>query len=113
MKIINKTKNTLLAEVAILADTFFKRMVGLLGRKEFKQGEALVLKPCNSIHTFFMRFAIDVIFVDEQNKIIEAISHLKPFRLTRIYWLSLLAIELPAGMIKSSNTQKNDLLAVI
>lgn len=113
MEIINKNKHTLLAKDIVIANTPFKRMKGLLGKKDFKEGQALILKPCNSIHTFFLRFAIDVIFVDKHNKIIEAISCLKPFRLTRIYWLSALAIELPAGIILSSHTQEGDLLAII
>lgn len=112
MEIINKTKNTLLAKDIVIADTPFKRLKGLLGKKEFREGHALILKPCNSIHTFFLRFAIDVIFVDKQSKVIEAISCLKPFRLTRIYWLSLLAIELPAGIIQSTLICKGDTLQI-
>lgn len=113
MEIINKSKETLLAKDAVIANTPFKRIKGLLGKKEFKEGQALILKPCNSIHTFFLRFAIDVIFVDKENKVIEAISCLKPFRLTRVYWWSALAIELPAGIILSSHTQAGDLLSII
>lgn len=112
MEIINKTKNTLLAKDIAIADTAFKRMQGLLGKKEFKEGQALILKPCNSIHTFFLRFTIDVLFVDKHSKVIEAISCLKPFRLTRIYWLSVLAIELPAGIIQSTLTCKDDTLQI-
>jgi len=112
MEIINKTKNTLLAKDIVIANTPFKRMKGLLGKKEFREGQALILKPCNSIHTFFLRFAIDVIFVDKHNKIIEAISHLKPFRLTCVYWLSALAIELPSGTIQSTLTCKGDTLQI-
>ena len=113
MELINKTKNTLLAKDIVIANTPFKRMKGLLGKKEFREGQALILKPCNSIHTFFLRFAIDVLFVDKENKIIEAISCLKPFRLTRIYWVSALAIELPAGIILSRQTQAGDTLSII
>ena len=113
MEIINKTKNTLLAKDIVIANTPFKRMKGLLGKKEFREGQALILKPCNSVHTFFLRFAIDVIFVDKHSKVIEAISCLKPFHLTRVHWLSALAIELPAGIILSSHTQEGDLLAII
>lgn len=113
MEIINKTKNTLLAKDIVIANTPFKRLKGLLGKKEFREGQAIILKPCNSLHTFFLRFAIDVIFVDKHNKVIEAISCLKPFHLTRVYWLSVLAIELPVGIIQSSHTQEADLLAII
>ncbi|MCM8801108.1 MAG: DUF192 domain-containing protein [Candidatus Omnitrophica bacterium] len=110
MKIINKTKNNILAEEVIMADTVFKRIKGLLGRKEIKKGQALIIKPCNSIHTFFMRFSIDVIFVDKDNRIIETIISLKPFRLTRLYPRAAFVIELPAGVIQASLTQTGDIL---
>lgn len=112
MKIINKTKNTILAEEVIIANSLFKRTKGLLGRKEFKTGQAIILKPCNSIHTFFMRFPIDVLFVSKDNRVIKAISRLKPFQLTYIYWNATFAIELPAGIIQSTSTHQDDLLII-
>ncbi|MFH1397215.1 MAG: DUF192 domain-containing protein [Candidatus Omnitrophota bacterium] len=110
MKITNQTKNTVLADNVVVADTFFKRGLGLLGRKEFKPGLALILDPCNSIHTFFMRFSIDILFVDKNKRVIKAISNLKPFRITPVYFSSAIAIELPAGTIQLSSTSQNDTL---
>jgi len=110
MKIINKTKNTVLAEDAVVADTVFRRLKGLLGRKDFIKGEALIIKPCNSIHTFFMCFPIDVLFVDKDNIVIKALSSVKPFRFTNIYFNASLTIELPAGALESSSTQERDIL---
>ncbi|MCM8795886.1 MAG: DUF192 domain-containing protein [Candidatus Omnitrophica bacterium] len=112
MKIINKTKNSILAKDVVVADTLLKRIKGLLGRKEFKQPEALIIKPCNSIHTFFMRFPIDVLFVDKNHKVIAAISGLKPFRLSRVYFSSHYVVELPAGTLESSATSKGDRLKI-
>lgn len=48
-----------------IADTFFKRFMGLMGRKKIPQGRGLLIEPCNSIHMFFMRFAIDAVYIDE------------------------------------------------
>ena len=112
MKIINKTKNTILAENAVIADTVFKRMKGLLARKGLKPEEALVLKPCKSIHTFFMRFPIDVVFVGQDNRIIKAIQGLAPWRLTGIYFLAQYCIELPIGTLTFSHTSSGDLLFI-
>ncbi|MFA5144921.1 MAG: DUF192 domain-containing protein [Candidatus Omnitrophota bacterium] len=112
MKIINKTKNTILAQNAIVADTVFKRAKGLLGRKDLKQGEALILKPCNSIHTFFMQFPIDVLFVNRHNQIIKAILSLKLWSLTPVYFNAAFVIELPAGTLELTSTQENDILAL-
>lgn len=105
MKIINLTKNTVLAEEVEIAKTIWQRGKGLLGRKTFGQGKALVLWPCDSIHTFFMQFTIDVIFVDKENKIIGVYKNLKPFRITRIYFKAKYAIELPAGTITATSTE--------
>ena len=110
MKIINRTKNTVLAQNAVVADTVFSRLKGLLGRKDFIEGEALIIKPCNSIHTFFMRFPIDVLFIDKDSRIIKTISSLKPFRLTCIYFNAAFVIELPAGTLEFSSTQEKDIL---
>ena len=112
MRIINKTNSFVVAEEATIANTPFKRMKGLLGRKELKEGQALVLDPCNSIHTFFMRFPIDILFLDKNNKIIKTISCLKPFRLTAIYFNAALAIELPSGKIQSLSIHKGDNLSL-
>jgi len=110
MKVINQTRNTVLAEDAAVADTLFLRLKGLLGKRALHPQEALVIKNCNSVHTFFMRFAIDVFFVDKKNKIVKIIPSLKPFHITGIYLNSALVIELPAGTAKSTNTQVGDYL---
>ena len=110
MRIVNKTKNSILAENAVIADTSFKRVKGLLGKSGLGEGEALVLKPCNSIHTFFMSFPIDVVFVDSQKEVVKVISDMHPFRISGIYFKAHLAIELPVGTISKTSTQPGDLL---
>jgi len=110
MVIINKTKNTILAKDTLVAATLITRIKGLLGRNDFQQGEALIIKPCNSIHTFFMHFPIDVLFVDKDSRVIKALSCLIPFRLSKIYFNASLAIELPAGTIQSTLTSEGDTL---
>lgn len=112
MKIINKTKNTVLARDSLIADTLLQRIKGLLGRKDFHPGEALIIKPCNSIHTLFMRFPIDVLFVDTHNCVVGVFSWLKPFRITPIYFNAAYVIELPAGTVKSTLTEKGDKLKI-
>jgi len=112
MDIINKTKDTVLAKDAVVADTVSSRIKGLLGKEEFKQGEALIIRPCNSIHTFFMRFAIDVLFVDRNNRVVKAIPSLLPFRLTPVYFNSAFVIELPCGTLQATSTSEGDLLSL-
>lgn len=112
MKIINKTNGIIIAEDIFIAKTPSKRMMGLLMRRDFHRGQALILKPCNSVHTFFMNFVIDVLFVDKNNRVVKALPNLKSFRLSGIYLNAVLAIELPSGTIRSTSTQEGDILTL-
>lgn len=108
MKVINITKDTLIAENLFIAETLLKRTVGLLGRKEFKKGEALLIKPCQQIHTFFMRFSIDLLFLDKRNWIVKTIKNFPPWRISGIYPKAKSCLELPSGIIESTFTQEGD-----
>ena len=110
MRISNITKQTVLATKANKADTFASRMVGLLKHKTLNESEGLIITRCNSIHMFFMRFAIDVVFIDKKNKVVALVENIKPNRLSKIFWKASTAIELPVGVISKSNTAVNDLL---
>lgn len=113
MKVINISNNAVLADKARVANTFWKRLIGLLDCKSLQEGEALILKPSNSIHTLFMRFAIDVLFLDKKGKIIVMLSSFKPFRFSPIYFKSILVIELPSGVIKKSMTKTGNIIRII
>lgn len=110
--IINKTKHEIMADIVFFADNPFKRMKGLLGRRSLKDSEAMVIKPCNAIHTFFMRFPIDVLFVNKDNKVVKAITNLPSFRLSPICFSSQFVVELPAGMIQTTRTTLGDQIAI-
>jgi uncharacterized membrane protein (UPF0127 family) len=69
-----------LCDNCLLADTLTRRMRGLLGRGELKPGEGIVLRPAWSIHTFFMRFPIDVVFVDADQVVVKIVPRLGPWR---------------------------------
>ncbi len=99
-----------MAQEATLADRLWQRVKGLLGKKVLRPGCGLVLKPCNSIHTYFMRFPIDVLFVDKANRVIKTLPGLKPYRLTALYFNAYFVIELPVGLIKASGTSEGDIL---
>ena len=113
MKIVNKNNNNILADNAVLANTPLSRMVGLLGKEKLCNGQALILDPCNSIHTFFMRFPIDVLFLDKNNRVVKAVYSVKAFRLTPIYFRAKLAVELPPGTIIATSTQEGNILSFI
>jgi uncharacterized membrane protein (UPF0127 family) len=113
MKIINRTRNTILADQARIADSFVSRLVGLLNRTRLNPGEGLVLAPSNSIHSFFMRFTFDAILLNSNLQVVALIPGFKPFRVSPVYFNAVTTIELPVGTIHSSNTQIKDKIAIL
>lgn len=85
---------------AQVAATLRTRLVGLLGRASLAPGSALVLQPSGLIHTAFMRFPIDVIFLDRRGRVVATAAHLQPFRIAWGGWKARTAVELPAGTIE-------------
>ena len=79
------------------ADTFCKRLLGLMGRKSLASGYALMLKPCNSVHMLFMRFSIDVVFMDKEFRIKKIVRNLKPWSGLAICLDACAVLELNAG----------------
>jgi uncharacterized protein len=73
------------------------RMKGLLGRKNLESGAGIWLKPCNSIHMFFMCFAIDAIFLDKSNRVLRIYHEIKPWRISSILWSAHSVLEINAG----------------
>ncbi|MCL6477979.1 MAG: DUF192 domain-containing protein [Peptococcaceae bacterium] len=108
MPLVNQTRNICLAQTVIMADTFFTRLKGLLGRSGLPRGHCLVLKPCRSVHTMFMRFSIDLLFVDRSSRVVGLIGNLPPFRFSGTVKESCLVIELPAGTLASTGTSAGD-----
>jgi len=106
-----RTHKELATEVKV-ADTLFTRMKGLLGRKELPFGEALWIKPCFSVHTFFMKFPIDVIFLNKKNQVIASVSNLSPNRMTRLYPQSFSVLELSVNTIEGTETELQDLIEI-
>jgi uncharacterized membrane protein (UPF0127 family) len=90
---------------AELADTALRRMKGLLGREGLVEGGGLVLTPCNSVHTWFMRFAIDVLFIDGAGTVLRAVRTMRPFQLAWGGFRAKTTIELPAGTLDAIGVQ--------
>jgi uncharacterized membrane protein (UPF0127 family) len=83
-------------ERCLIADRPLARMRGLLGRPGLESGEGLLLRPAASIHTFFMRFPIDVVFLDRKGTVLKVRRHVRPWRLAGC-WGAHATLELPAG----------------
>ena len=108
MKITNLTQKNLLASNTRIAGSFFSRLVGLIGRKSLGASEALVITRCQSIHMFFMRFPIDVVFIDEKNRVVGLVKNIKPFQMSPVFWKADRAVELPQDTISRLNTKIGD-----
>jgi uncharacterized protein len=108
MLISNKTRGTTLAGAATKAATFLARGRGLMLAQQLPEGGGLVIEPCNSIHMFFMRYPLDVVFVDKEGRVVFMYEGIKPWRVGRIVRGAKLAVELPEGAIAASNTQVGD-----
>ena len=112
MNIDNITRNTCIADKADRASTFISRGRGLMLAAPMPSGGGLVIEPCNSIHMFFMRYPLDILFVDKEGKVVFMYKGIKPWRVGRIVKGAKSAIELPEGSIEHSGTQVGDALAI-
>lgn len=109
MQVYNATKQVSLGDAIDKADSAKKRNKGLLGRDSLPQGEGLWIVPCEAIHMFFMRFAIDAVYLDKKQRVVKVVSDLKPWRISG----SLRAhsvLEVPAGVAAETGTEPGDQL---
>lgn len=109
---IKTTVGPLLSDIRV-ADNFFKRLAGLIFRKDIGSEEGLILEDCYSIHTFWMRFPVDVIFLDSCNTVIRIYHSLKPFRITPVVQNARRVLELKAGVASKLCLKVNDILELI
>jgi len=113
MKAFNVTKGIWLASDLEVADSFWKRMVGLLGRTHLHPSKGLWIRSCDAIHTIGMLFPIDVLFLDRQGRVVKAVNNLSPFRLVFPVKSASSVIELPAHTIRQTQTAEGDLVEVM
>jgi uncharacterized membrane protein (UPF0127 family) len=113
-QILNQTRGQVLAEQGELARSFLARGRGLMGRPSLPASYALIIYPESSIHTFFMRVPIDVLFVDRGDRVVglrEAMPPSRPYAGVAP-WRGRYVIEMPAGVIAATGTAIGDQLAI-
>ncbi len=109
LQVTNRTRGTILATRLEVADSSLKRSKGLLGRDGLNAGAGLWIVPCESVHTFFMRFPIDLVYLDRKNKVKKVRSNVVPWRISAC--LSAHSVlELPAGTIHDNDARAGDIL---
>ena len=107
----NETRGNVLARNIEAALDSRTRRRGLLGRDGLAEGTALIIAPCNAIHTFFMRFPIDVLFVARDGTVVRASENVGPWRM-RAALRAFATIEFASGAIRAAGIQRGDRLGV-
>ncbi|MDB5095995.1 MAG: hypothetical protein JWM80_416 [Cyanobacteria bacterium RYN_339] len=110
--ITNPRTGQSLATAARRAGTFWTRFRGLMGVRHLPAGEGLLIVPCNSIHCFGMKMAIDVVFVSREGEVLHLIPDMAPGKFSSIIKKARAVIELPAGTIAATGTAVGDRLAI-
>ena len=110
-RILNVSKGTVVAEDVAVARSFWGRFRGLMLRREMASGEALLIEPSGSIHTAFMRFPIDVVFLDREKQVLKVAENVRPFRAALSRGHS--ALELNAGCAGRANIGEGDRLVIV
>lgn len=108
---IAKIGDLVIANHVKVASTTIDRMIGLMFKEKMMGFDALLIEPCNSIHTFFMCYPIDVIFLNKNYEVVKIIRNMKPWRLSAIYFRATKVLELQAGTLPE-NVSKGDKLVM-
>jgi uncharacterized protein len=108
---INSSKGEeLIASRVIKANNFFSKLFGLIIRKKLKDKEGFLIENCSSIHTFWMRYSLGVIFLNKNNLVLAIYHNIKPFRATPFIRNAYYALELRSGTIEKTSLEVGDLV---
>jgi uncharacterized membrane protein (UPF0127 family) len=107
----NQTRNAVLGDAVDVADTSAKRRVGLLKHESLEPGDGLWIIPCESVHTFFMKFPIDLVYIDRKKKVRKVRHAVPAWRLSACFTAHSI-LELPAGTAQRTGTQPGDELVI-
>jgi uncharacterized membrane protein (UPF0127 family) len=112
VSVSNLDKTQLLGNAIEVADSSFRRMKGLLGRKGLAAGGGLWIRPSSGVHTLFMSFPIDVVGLDKQYRVVHLWPVLRPWRITRVSLTVRTVLELPAGTILATGLHVGECLTI-
>ena len=111
LRIVNLTRGTLLGSRIALADSWWDRFRGFLGRERPRDGEGILLVPCNAVHTFGMTFDVDLIFLGSAGEVLAVVEQLEPWKKSTRIRCGRYALEVPAGTIRATGTTVGDTFA--
>jgi hypothetical protein len=106
---VRTAEGTILCERCEIPESALGRARGLLGRDSLERGTGMLIDRAGSVHMFFMRFPIDVVFLDRDRTVVRIVSALKPWRVAGAR-RAVAALELPAGTVAAAGVQEGDVL---
>jgi uncharacterized membrane protein (UPF0127 family) len=109
LRVHNPSRETMLADRALIADTSTTRKTGLLKHERLEPGEGLWIKPCEGVHTVGMKFPIDVLFLDKKRKVVKIRAAMPRWRMAACLWAHSV-LELPSGTAAATKTSRGDQL---
>jgi len=112
VRVTNRTTGEVILQEAELAESFWKRLLGLLKRNSLEPGKGMVIRPCRAVHTLGMAFSIDVGFVDEKGCLCLLLEKMKPGRFSPTVKEASYVIEAPAGTFQATGTELNDKISL-
>lgn len=113
VRVANRTREVMLGGDVKVADTFFGRLRGMLGRPPLEEGQGLLLVPTRGVHMFGMKTALDVVFLDGSNTVCALYEELAPGERTKVHGEAGSALELPPGTIARTGTEVGDRLELV
>jgi uncharacterized membrane protein (UPF0127 family) len=111
LALTNKRTNKIVASTLLPAFDSASRKRGLLKHDSLPDGSALIIAPSNAVHTFFMRFAIDIAFVAKDGRVVKLRRDVRPWRIAAA-WRAFAVVELPVGALERAGVQPGDLLRI-
>jgi uncharacterized membrane protein (UPF0127 family) len=105
MMLVNRDNGEVLADQVGQAFTFAKRLKGLMLTENLPSGNALHIRPCRSVHTYFMKYPIDVLHLDESQRIVGIERELSPKKIGQAFKGTVSVVELPAGTVEQKQTK--------
>jgi uncharacterized membrane protein (UPF0127 family) len=110
-QLVNQTRERVLVSRCEMATSLVARARGLLGHAPLTAGQGMLISPCQSIHTFFMSFPIDVAFLNRDMRIVHIIPSMRPWRLSPHLFKAHSVLELPAGVLSATDSSVGDELS--
>jgi uncharacterized membrane protein (UPF0127 family) len=105
-----KAGDRLVCSRCLSSPSVFFRMKGLLGRAHLPEGEGILLSSCNSIHMFFMKFAIDAVFLDKESRVVYLCERIAPWKISRVILSAKSVLEIPAGTVAKHGIRLGDVV---